>query len=199
MLRIEADIAPVPADITRPVVTLVAPTAAGPSPDLSLRVDATDDVGLSKIVANIYRDGRLVKSTQTAANGAAAATHTATVSLPDGSYSLKYNAHDVAGNVSKTGTFAFSIDSTKPTATIKAGAPYTVEAGGAYDVIGFKLADAGEIDKVELNGVVKDLTDNRWSDVNFIKPPTFGAVRGANTLVVFDVAGNTATYTFVLN
>ena len=199
VLRIEADIAQATADTTRPVVTLVAPTVAGPSPDLSLRVDATDDVGLSKIVANIYKDGVLVKSTQTAAQGATAATHTAKASLPDGSYSLKYNAHDLAGNVSKTGTFAFYIDSTKPTATIKTGAPYTVEAGGGYDVISFKLFDAGKVDKVVLNGVVKDLTDNRWSDVNFIKPPTFGAVRGANTLVVFDVAGNTATYTFVLN
>lgn len=112
---------------------------------------------------------------------------------------MKYNAHDTAGNVSKTTSFAFTIDATKPTATVKSGRTYTVKTGDTYDVISFKLHDAGKIDRVELNGKVKDLTDNAWSDVNFIKPPTFGAVQGANTLVVFDVAGNSETYTFTLN
>ena len=49
------------------------------------------------------------------------------------------------------------------------------------------------------NGQVKDLSNNRWSDVNFIRPGGFGAVAGLNTLVVFDVAGNSETYTFTLN
>jgi len=71
--------------------------------------------------------------------------------------------------------------------------------GETYDMISFKLYDAQKVDKVELNGKVKDLSNNQWSDVNFIKPPTFGAVKGLNTLVVFDVAGNTQTYTFTLN
>ena len=62
-----------------------------------------------------------------------------------------------------------------------------------------KLSDTGKIDKVTLNGKVKDLTNNAWSDVNFIKPGTFGAVKGLNTLVIFDVAGNTQTITFTLN
>jgi len=62
-----------------------------------------------------------------------------------------------------------------------------------------KLHDAGKIDKVLLNGHVKDLTDNKWSDVNFIVPGRFGAVKGANSLVVYDVAGNTSTYHFALS
>ncbi|MET0447681.1 MAG: pullulanase-type alpha-1,6-glucosidase, partial [Aeromicrobium sp.] len=188
-------------DRTRPVATLVAPTSAGPFPTLTVKVDATDDRGLARIVANIYaKDGVLVKSTQSAvAGGAKAASHTATVTLPDGEYTVRYNARDLAGNVSKTGTFAFTIDATKPTATIKDGAAYTVKTGDTYDLISFKLHDAGKIDKVTLNGKVKDLSDNVWSDVNFIKPPTFGAVKGLNTLVVYDVAGNTQTYTFTLN
>ncbi|MET0450057.1 MAG: ExeM/NucH family extracellular endonuclease, partial [Aeromicrobium sp.] len=90
-------------------------------------------------------------------------------------------------------------DVTKPTATIKTGGTYTVARGGGYDLISYKLYDAGKIDKVTLNGKVKDLTNNTWSDVNFIKPGVFGGVRGANTLVVYDVAGNTQTYTFTLN
>ena len=103
-------------DDVKPTATLVAPTSTGPSPALALQVDATDDRGLAKSVANVYRDGALVRSTQTpVADGARAATHTASVTLPDGQYQLKYNAHDRAGNVSATGTFAFTIDATAPT------------------------------------------------------------------------------------
>ncbi|WP_312854873.1 M14 family zinc carboxypeptidase [Agromyces agglutinans] len=190
---------PVPADTVKPVATLVAPTSAGPLRVFDVQVDATDDRGLDRVVANIYRDGKLFKSTQTAANGAKAATHTASVTLPDGAYTVKYNASDLAGNIAKTGTFAFSIDATKPTATVKDGASFTVKTGDTYDRVSFKLHDAQKIDRVELNGVVKDLSNNAWSDVNFIKPGVFGAVQGANTLVVFDVAGNAQTVTFTLN
>ncbi|WZO35233.1 hypothetical protein MRBLWS13_002925 [Microbacterium sp. LWS13-1.2] len=187
------------ADKVKPVAALVAPTTAGPFSQLNVQVDATDDRGLDRVVANIYSNGKLVKSTQTAANGAKAATHTATVTLPDGTYSVKYNAADLAGNIAKTGTFDVTIDATKPKATIKEGTSFTVKTGDTYDLISFKLSDAGKIDKVELNGKVKDLTDNAWSDLNYIEPPTFGAAQGVNTLIVFDVAGNTETYTFTLN
>ena len=61
--------------------------------------------------------------------------------------------------------------------TVKTGATETVGRNGVYSLISFKLFDAGKIDKVTLNGVVKDLTDNTWSDVNFIKPGVFGAVQ----------------------
>ncbi|GAA1917429.1 hypothetical protein GCM10009775_07310 [Microbacterium aoyamense] len=186
-------------DTTRPVATLVSPATAGPFASLSVQVDATDDRGLQRIVANIYRDGVLVKSTQTAVGGAVAGSHSATVTLPDGSYTVKYNAQDLAGNIAKTGTFAFTVDATAPTATVKDGAEFTVPTGSTYDRVSFKLFDAGRIDRVVLNGVTKDLSDNAWSDVNFVAPGVFGAVRGSNELVVHDVAGNTRTVTFVLN
>ena len=47
-----------------PVATLVSPTSAGPFTKAVLRVDATDDVGLSRIVANGYLGTTLIKSTQ---------------------------------------------------------------------------------------------------------------------------------------
>ncbi|KEP73882.1 hypothetical protein HR12_34060 [Microbacterium sp. SUBG005] len=62
----------------------------------------------------------------------------------------------------------------------------------------FKLYDAGKIDRVIINGVVKDLTDDAWSDVNFVTPGVFGAISGENTLVAQDAAGNTTTVTFTL-
>lgn len=189
---------PVP-DTERPKVTLVTPTTAGPFPALTIRVNATDNKGLQRIVANIYKDGTLFKSTQTAVGGAKSGSHAAAVSLPDGSYTVKYNAQDLAGNISQTSTFAVTIEATAPQATVKDGASFTVAAGSGYDLISFKLFDAGKIDKVTINGTVKNLTDNTWSDVNFVKPGTFGAVKGTNTLVVYDVAGNTSSFTFTLN
>lgn len=187
------------ADTQKPVATLAAPTTGGPTPALQVRVDASDDRGLQRIVANIYRDGKLVKGTQSAMNGAKTGTHTATPTLPDGAYTMKYNAEDLAGNIAQTGTVAFTIDATVPQATVKDGASFTVGADGTYDLVSFKLADAGKVSQVTLNGVVKDLTDNAWSDLNFVKPGVFGAVQGLNTLIVHDVAGNTATTTFTLN
>ncbi|MBT2483388.1 MULTISPECIES: hypothetical protein [unclassified Microbacterium] len=188
---------PVP-DKHKPTATLVSPTTAGPFRALSVQVDATDDTGLTRIVANIYKDGTLVKSTQSAVSGTSA-SHTATVTLPDGDYTVKYNSQDATGKISKTTSFAFTIDATAPKATVKSGEKFTLGADGVYDLVSFKLSDAGKIDKVSINGKVKDLTNNAWSDVNFIKPGTFGAVEGTNTLVVYDVAGNTQTTTFTLN
>ncbi|MET0716348.1 MAG: alpha/beta hydrolase domain-containing protein, partial [Mycetocola sp.] len=186
-------------DKERPVVSLASPTTNGPFAKLDVRVDASDAGGLQRIVANVYQGSKLIKSTQTALAGATVGTHVASVSLPDGEYTLRYNAQDLAGNISVTGTQPFTIDSTKPTVTVKDGSTFTVGANGVFDIVSFKLFDAGKIDKVTLNGQVKDLTNNAWSDVNFVKPAVFGAVRGANTLVVYDVAGNSTSVTFTLN
>jgi hypothetical protein len=81
---------------------------------------------------------------------------------------------------------------------VKDGATFTSRDGDDYSLVSFKLYDAGKIDKVVLNGVTKNLTDNAWSDVNFVKPGVFGAVSGHNMLVVHDVAGNTTTVEFTL-
>ncbi|WP_246190696.1 fibronectin type III domain-containing protein [Agromyces agglutinans] len=186
-------------DTTRPEVSLVSPAAAGPFRELSVQVDATDDRGLQRIVANIYQGGKLVKSTQSkVADGVAAGSHTATVALPSGEYTVKYNAQDLAGNLSKTSTFSVTIDATAPKVTVKDGASFTARSGDVYSRVSFKLYDAGKVDKVEINGVVKDLSNNAWSDVNFVGPGVFGAVAGANTLVVHDVAGNTTELAFTL-
>lgn len=83
--------------------------------------------------------------------------------------------------------------------TIKNGATETVGSDGTYSLVSFKLNDAGKIDKLTLNGVEKNLTNNAWSDLNYVKPGVFGPVAGLNTLVVYDVAGNTRTLTFTLN
>ncbi|WP_240745100.1 MULTISPECIES: endo-beta-N-acetylglucosaminidase H [unclassified Microbacterium] len=89
-------------------------------------------------------------------------------------------------------------DTTAPTVTVKKGTPFTTGTDAGYSKVSFKLHDAGKIDRVSVNGVQKDLTDDKWSDLNFVKPGVFGAVAGANTLEVFDVAGNRTEVPFVL-
>lgn len=90
-------------------------------------------------------------------------------------------------------------DTVAPTVTVKEGVEFTVgSADEGFELVSFKLFDEFLIDKVAINGVIKDLTDNQWSDVNFVKPGVFGAVLGDNVLEVFDVAGNVTTVTFTL-
>lgn len=187
-------------DRTRPEVSLVYPNEAGPFTVFEPVVQASDDFGLEKVVANIYtRDGSLVKSTQSKGNSSKELTHSAVVALPDGAYTLRYNAHDLAGNVSKTGSFDFTMDSTEPTISIKEGAKFTRAKGEGFKKVSFKLHDAQLIDKVELNGEVRDLPNSEWADVGVIRPRVFGAIRGENTLTVSDVAGNVSTFQFTLN
>lgn len=89
-------------------------------------------------------------------------------------------------------------DTAAPTVTVKKGTPFTTGTDAGYSKVSFKLHDAGKIDRVSVNGVQKDLADDKWSDLNFVKPGVFGAVAGANTLEVFDVAGNRTEVPFVL-
>uniref|UniRef100_UPI003B3B60F1 ExeM/NucH family extracellular endonuclease n=1 Tax=Pseudactinotalea sp. TaxID=1926260 RepID=UPI003B3B60F1 len=186
-------------DTTRPETTLVSPTSAGPFQSLNIQVDATDDVGLNRIVANIYQGSTLVRSTQTAVDGATSGTHTATVTLPEGSYTIRYNSSDLAGNISVTRTIDVTIDTTGPTVTVKPGSEFTVGGPDSYEMVSYTLFDAGQIDRFTLNGTDRDLANNTWSDINFIEPGAFGAVAGANTLVVYDVAGNATTVEFTLD
>jgi hypothetical protein len=100
-------------------------------------------------------------------------------------------------------TITLEQDTTAPTVTVKQGAPYTAHHGSradgtSFNKVSFTLSDAGEIDRISINGVVTDLVDDTESDVDFVKPGTFGAVAGENTLVVYDVAGNAQTLTFTL-
>jgi hypothetical protein len=131
-------------------------------------------------------------------------TNAKLTSLQNGTaYEFRVAAVNAAGlggwSTTLSATPAVNLDRTLPTATVKQGAAFT-EAGsdGAYRMVSFKLNDAGKIDRVVLNGVVKNLADNVWSDVNFLRPGVFGAVVGVNSLVVYDVGGNSSTVEFTL-
>jgi hypothetical protein len=101
---------------------------------------------------------------------------------------------DAAGNLSES--FVFYLDNVKPAAMVKAE---STGSGTTFSNVSYKLYDTYKIDKITLNGVEKNLSDSTYSDLNNIKPGTFGAVEGQNTLVVYDIAGNTETYGFTLD
>lgn len=103
---------------------------------------------------------------------------------------------DIAGN--KTEDFIVRIERTQPEITIKEVSIGSVE-NAAYSNVSFKLYDNVGISHLELNGVLKELTVNKWSDLNGVVPGKFGAKEGKNTLVVHDISGNSVSYQFVID
>lgn len=102
---------------------------------------------------------------------------------------------DAAGNET---TVRFTLDVTPPTVTAKTGSAFTIGADGVFSKVSFKLNDAFKIDRVTVNDTGTDLSDNVWSDLNNVKPGSFGAVLGENVLTVHDVAGNATEVRFTL-
>ena len=123
-----------------------------------------------------------------------------TTKVKDGEYVIRFEAKDKADNDSKKDVRVI-VDNIAPTITIKTGASETIGHFDAksFSLVSFKLQDAGQIDKLTLNGAEKDLTDDTFSDLNSVKPGAFGGVEGKNTLVVYDVAGNSTTLEFYLD
>ncbi|GGR41653.1 hypothetical protein J2S40_001691 [Nocardioides luteus] len=175
-------------DFVKPVTTLLNPTPLV-RPGFVFDLQTTDDHAVAKTVGNIYRDGALFKSFQSAGGSLSVPAN-----LPDGAYTLRYNGLDSVGNVATTSTYDFVVDGTAPTVTDKG------TAGAAAQSKSFKLFDARRVDKVTINGVTKDLTNSVWSDINDIRPGRYGAVEGKNTLVAYDEAGNaSAPVEFILD
>lgn len=184
-------------DTQKPVATLQAAPSIFNSNNVDFVITAVDETALTKVVGNIRNSaGTIVKPAQAAASGTSGELVIDLSSLTDGTYTLRYNALDSSGNVAPTQDFTFTVDNTLPTVTIKAD---SIGGDGTFRKVGFKLYDAGKIDKVELNGVVKDLSNNTWSDLNGVTTGVFGGVEGLNTLKVFDVAGNASVIQFTLD
>lgn len=104
-------------------------------------------------------------------------------------------AVDEAGNQSDP--VYFNLDNTGPSITVKP--EQSVGSNGVFQSVSFKLADVSNVTKTILNGVVKTLTPNPYSDHNFIAPGAGGAVEGLNTLIAEDGHGFQSTVTFTLD
>ena len=119
-------------------------------------------------------------------------------SLASGTHKFIAVFVDKNGNSTTSSSDTFVIDRTGPTITVKPGSLGDITTG-IFQNVSFSLFDANQVDKVTLNGVLKDLSNNNYSDLNSVKPGQFGAVAGVNTLVVFDALGNTTTLSFTLD
>lgn len=95
---------------------------------------------------------------------------------------------DKAGNETSV---SFTIDQTAPKFTVK---EESKGYDGVYSKLSLKLYDAHKVDYVEINGKKKDLSDNQWLDLN---DQNAGYKEGKNTVVLYDVAGNSAEFTFI--
>lgn len=188
-------------DTEKPVINTVYGTPGSTLNNAgSINVVATDNGGLKKVSFTV--NGTTKYAVLNVAGGTTTnATLTKTIAslgLADGTYTIKAAAEDLNGNFAVPKTLTITVDNVAPTITVKPGSNGSASSN-IFSNVSFKLYDANKIDKLTLNGVEKNLTDNAYGDLNGVAPGAFGAVEGANTLVVYDVAGNATTYHFVLD
>lgn len=106
-------------DKTKPEVTLLSP-ADGDFNPATLSIKATDNHHLHRIVANIYDESNSTLIKAACSKFVADADKLEDVmdcsfpALADGTYTLRFNAHDKAGNVASTKTIQLTIDTTSP-------------------------------------------------------------------------------------
>ncbi|MET0449491.1 MAG: hypothetical protein ABW004_13845, partial [Aeromicrobium sp.] len=156
-------------DPTVPVKPKVEITSGGGlvSADATITVTGTAEPGRTGwkedkavVYAEIQNSAgkKVVGKSVPVVDGAFTTTFSAST-LTDGVYKIKVSASSKSqGNGSDSETL--TVDAIKPTVTVKTGAGETQGSNGTYSLVSFKLYDAGKIDKVTLNGVTKDLTNN---------------------------------------
>lgn len=98
-------------------------------------------------------------------------------------------AYDSVGNYHNGLKDNFTFDDTKPKITVKPGFVGD-ESSKTFSEVSFKLYDKHKIDYYTINGEKKELGDNEWSDANFQNFKQHLNEGSANTIVLYDVAGN---------
>jgi|GEM_PF-2446928 len=192
-------------DSIDPHTTLEAPTGMAGN-EFTVKGTASDNLALNRVyVQLVNRDdgsrygGATIHLIGKGKNADWSKTYNAEeMNLPEGRYAAHVKVVDRAGNADTTGwTENFTLDKTSPKISIKDGYQGD-KASKVFSEVSFKLSDETNVDRLTLNGVEKDLTDNKWSDLNAVTSGTFGGREGGNTLIVYDVVGNKTTYTFTI-
>ena len=98
--------------------------------------------------------------------------------------------YDTVGNKTEK---KFYMDWTAPTIT----AHSFIGTEPNYSGMSFQLSDNYLIDYFEVNGTKYDRTNSKYSDANYQNIKS-SLVNGENTLVLYDVAGNSSSYKFTL-
>lgn len=189
-------------------VDTIAPAAEIVTPTLNQKVAGTvpiqvnvNDLNPNYTYIEINKGG--VWKAATTLGGATPTWNFDTTTLPDGTYTIKVDAIDKAGNGTEV-TRNFTIDNQAPDLTVKtgieAGQQLTIGSNGVYKVVSFKLHDNDQVVKYTINGTLTNVTPAPWSDANFITVGDGrGTVEGANTIVLYDATGNTTTLNFVID
>ena len=123
-----------------------------------------------------------------------------TTLLSDGVHTAQGVMYDEAGNRGETPIVTFTVDNSGPTITVKAANPASVGGPDRFSTLSLKLYDLNKVDKVVVNGVLKDLSNSAYSDVNSLTVGSFGIQEGVPfTVVAFDVQGNSTTKTYTID
>lgn len=189
-------------DTSPPTVTAVADKPINPT---SLNLTASDDQRLSRYDVEIYKNNNteLVKTWGDAVTEAALSRSFTSelAGLADGVYQLRATVSDLVGKSVNSVTREFTIDNTKPVISVSSSRGST--AAKVFQEVSFKLYDAGsKIDRAELNG--EAFTSNNgsvWGDLDNVwaNRGWSGAREGENTIVLYDKAGNSVSYDFVID
>ena len=188
-------------DNEKPIINLVSLGVGGFNPDEFI-LEAHDETALAKVTANLYDSTNIVllKSCSQDLNEIQDyILHCPVPVLADGVYTVRANARDEAGNISTTISRQFTIDHTSPKITVKTGDSFTEGASGVYRKVSFSLYDKYKVARYGIHDVVTNVTPNQYSDANFITVGSRGAQYGQNRITLYDLAGNSADYDFVLD
>ena len=190
-------------DKTRPQVELLAPVAMNPT---TYSVKGIDNFALKTVTAHIYNatNTTLVKNCSATATPAETNEYTLNCNVPalaDGEYTIRYNALDMAGNISETKTSKFVIDGTAPTININ-NAFGGDAANKVFREVSFGYYDKNKVAYAQFNNdKIHDFGDAIWSNTDTVwaNRGWTGVSEGLNTVDVYDVAGNKTTMQFTID
>ncbi len=199
-----------------PTVQFAAPTPAENSyvrGAITPHVVATDDYGMGSYYIRVWKNAfesgpsNLVVNNCYSAPGAyllgTAQNVTCptidTTALATGKYVLSAQFLD-GDNAWAQSLRTFNIDNVAPTLTVKPADSTGILAGNLFTKVSFKLQDNVKFEnKYTINGVPSTVTSAMYGDANFITVGQRGAVYGQNTITLKDLAGNSTSYSFVLD
>jgi hypothetical protein len=181
-------------DSTKPHVSGSTEPSTNPTSFTITATDTTPGSGIDNIVGNIYQYKQSQSKYVLLVSHSSSTNNPYTVDLSgltDGTYYVKYNAHDKSGNVSNTEMFDFTVDHTAPALTINGstGTDTTPTLTGT-------TSDATDVVTVDGQLATVDPAANSNSTHNWsITLPSQTVGSHTVTVVSTDTAGNATTET----
>lgn len=185
---------PVTVDNTRPLVTLTTPISGQVNPT-GITLEGFDAIGLDRLTANLYdaTNTSLIRSCSATVSplGAIDGTLNCLVTgLVDGTYTVRANARDRAGNISNTLNVPFTIDTTAPVVALTS----PVDADVVTDPGVLIEGSTGDAASYELfiDGILVDSGVGAFSSYNW-DTTLYTSDSYVIELVAEDAAGNSSS------